>query len=74
MKKVGQRLPLVSIYLSLCQILFPYFLCLCFFLGRFLVQSVPALVFFDTGASRSFFMSYFSRGLHVALGAFDCPP
>ena len=38
-------------------------------LGTFLVDSVPALVLFDTGASRSFVSHAFSHRLSSALKA-----
>ncbi|CAH1418425.1 unnamed protein product [Lactuca virosa] len=41
--------------------------------GTFLVNSLPALVLFDSGASRSFVSQTFSREFKVPVGELECP-
>ena len=42
-------------------------------IGTFLVNSLPALVLFDSGASRTFVSQSFSRGFDMILGELECP-
>ena len=42
-------------------------------LGTFLVNSLHALVLFDSGASQSFVSQSFSRSFDMALGELECP-
>ena len=43
------------------------------YVGTFLVNSVPALVLFDSGASRSFVSSAFSQHISVSREALSRP-
>ena len=42
-------------------------------LGTFLVNSLPALVLFDSGASMSFVSQSFSKEFSVSVGDLECP-
>ena len=42
-------------------------------LGMFLVNSLPALLLFDLGASRSFVSQSFSREFDMPIGELECP-
>ena len=42
-------------------------------LGTFLVNSLPALVLFDSGASQSFVSRSFSREFDFPVGELECP-